>query len=218
MTTTRFNTRQNRPQTDWFEQFLEFLTTGSYVATDYTITNTGSPTIAVSTSEIGGACVFTTGGTSGNNTFHDSKQLVWKFTSGKALEFEARLKLSVVSDTDFVIGLQETDTTPLAVANGIWFGKDNGDALLDFHMAKASAQTDLTGIATMVNDTYVKVGFYYDGNDAHKMQVFLNDQRVGAIVITNAPTAALCLSIGVQTNSANARSLTVDYIRVRQER
>ncbi len=218
MTTTRFNTRQNRPQTDWFEQFLEFLTTGSYVATDYTITNTGSPTIAVSTSEIGGACVFTTGATSGNNTFHDGKLLMWKWTSGKAIEFEARFKLSNVSDTDFVMGLQVTDTTPLAVSDGIWFGKDNGDALLDFHVAKSSSQTDLLGIATMANDTYVKIGFYYDGTDAHKMQVFLNDQRVGAVPITNVPTAALCLSIGVQTNSANARALTIDYWRIRQER
>lgn len=218
MTTSRFNTRMNRPQTDWFELFLEFLTTGAYVATDYTITSTGTPTIAVSTSEIGGALVLTTGATSGNNTFHDSKQLVWKFTSGKALEFEARIKLSNVADTDLVIGLQVTDTTPLAVSDGIWFGKDNGDAFLDFHVAKGSVQTDLINVAQMANDTWIKIGFYYDGTDAHKMQVFLNDQRFGAVPIANVPTAALCLSIGVQTNSANARSLSVDYIRARQER
>lgn len=218
MTTSRFNTRQNRPQTDWFELFLEFLTTGAYVATDYTITSTGTPTIAVSTSEIGGALVLTTGATSGNNTFHDSKQLVWKWTSGKALEFETRFKLSVVADVDLVLGLQVTDTTPLAVTDGIWFAKDNGDAFLDFRIAKASAQTDLTNIATLANDTWIKAGFYYDGTDAHKMQVFINDVRIGAVPITNSPTAALCLSIGVQTNSANARSLSVDYIRVRQER
>lgn len=228
MTTSRFNTRFNRPQTDWFEQFQDFTTTGSYVATDYTITNTGSPTIAVSTSEIGGAVVFTTGATSGNNTFHDSKQLIWKFTpqslagtnvvQGKALEFEARLKISNVLDTDFVIGLQNTDTTPLAVTDGIWFGSDNGDALLDFHVAKGSAQTDLTGVTTLVNDTYFKVGFYYNGQDGDRMQVFLNDNRVGAVPVTNVSISALCLSIGIQTNSANARALTLDYFRIRQER
>jgi hypothetical protein len=123
-----------------------------------------------------------------------------------------------VLQADFVIGLQITDTTMLDVTDGIFFQKDDGDALLDFHVEKNNTATDVAGVATLVADTYIKVGFYYDGVDS-TIQIFINDVRVGAAAITNAPDdEELAISFGIQNGQAVANVLSLDYIRCVQQR
>lgn len=210
---------QNNPQTDFVEYYNDFTKTSDYTAGDWTITAlAGTNTIAVDTDDANGVLRLTSGATEDNGSGYNQKIECWRFAANKALEFEARFKMNDVTQADCVIGLQITDTTPYAVSDGAWFGTDDGDALLDFHLAKASAQSDTAGVATLVDDTWIKVGFYYDGVDAN-VQIFINDVRVGAVPFaTYAPTTELCISLAHTTGEAVANTMDIDYIRVRQQR
>jgi len=115
------------------------------------------------------------------------------------------------------MGLQITDTTPLAVSNGVYFRKDDDDAYLDFVVMKGSTATTATAVHTVVNDTYLVVGFYYNGVDA--VEYYVDDVKIGTSVTTYLPdTEELTISFGVQNGAAAAKILSVDYILAAKER
>ena len=58
----------------------------------------------------------------------------------------SRFKVSDATQSDFVMGLQITDTTPLATTDGVFFIKDDGDTNLDSIVEKDSTSTDTTAI------------------------------------------------------------------------
>jgi len=141
----------------------------------------------------------------------------FKFASGKKLWFKSRFKVSDVTQSDFIMGLQITDTTPLAVTDGVYFRKDDGDTDLDFVVIKDSTATTTTMSGLLANDTYVTVGFYYNGSN--KIDIFVNDVRRGSSVTTNLPDdEELTISFGIQNGEAASKSMSVDYIFVAKER
>lgn len=211
---------QDLPRMNFIEFVNDFLATSDYTAGDWTITALqGTNTIAVNTGAHGGTLDLVTGATENDGSGYNYKIEAFKPAIGKALEFEARFKINDVTQSDFIIGLQITDTTPFAVSNGIYFQSDDGDALLDFHAVKATVDSATAGIATLVDATYIKVGFYYDGV-GDTIQIFVDDVRVGAVnAATYLPTAEeLCISLAFTTGEAVAQTLSLDYIRVIAER
>lgn len=200
----------------WFDDFDD------YVAAEWTITETGTGTRAVGNLD-GGILVITNGAVDNDANFlqwsgstNAATVETWKFESEKPLWFKARFKLSDVVESDFVMGLQITDTTPLAVTDGLYFLKADGSATLNL-LATLNSTSTTTAVGTLVNDTYVTVGFYYDGGS--KIDVFLNDVRVGSSVTTNLVTdEELTISFGIQNGEAVAKVLSVDYIFVSKSR
>jgi hypothetical protein len=141
----------------------------------------------------------------------------WKFVAGKKLWFKARFKVSDATQSDFVMGLQITDTAPVATTDGVYFRKDDGDALLDFVVTKDSVATTQTGVYTVVSDTYLTTGFFYDGTTS--IDVFVNDAKVASSVLTNlVDDEELTISFGVQNGEAVIKTMSVDYIFVAKER
>ena len=190
-------------------------------------TNGGSPTIAVDVDDVGGQLSVATGGTDTNSTSHQSKIEAFKFVSGKALEFECAFSLDDVVDSIFQIGLAITDTTPLDATDRLTFKKEDTENTLSFKCTKdGTTVSELADFVTLVNNTQVKVGFYYDGSvaavagtgNAPTIDVFLNDVRVGAVPITNAPDTEMCLSFHLVTGKTGAVTAKIDYLRVVQER
>lgn len=205
----------------WFDDF------DSYAAGDWVITTTedgaGSATEAVGDID-GGALVITN-----DAADDDADFLQWaggsggaiesfKFESGKELWFKCRFKVSDATQSDFVIGLQITDTTPLAVTDGVYFRKDDGDTNLDHVIVKDSTATTSSAVHTMADDTYITCGFYYDGDSG--IDVWVNDASVAAeVATTNLPDdEELTISFGIQNGEAVAKSMTIDYISVVKER
>lgn len=217
MTTKRiFLDGRTAAREDYYEYFNDFLNTGDYASGDWTTTNAGSGTIAVSTGAAGGILVLTGGSADDALIVVQNKIEGFKFVAGKKLAFQARFKLSDVTQSDAVIGLQITDTTPLAVSDGIFFRKDDGDAFLDFVVCKNATETQKTAVATLVNDTYVKVGAYYDGS---KLAVYIDDVAVADCALTNiVDDEELCISIAVQNGEAVSKIMSVDYVRAISER
>lgn len=199
----------------WFDDFDKF------TAADWTITTTeagaGSAAEAVGNLD-GGVLVITNDDADDDADFLQWTKETFKFETGKRLYFAARVKVSDATQSDLVLGLQITDTTPLAVSDGIFFRKDDGDANLDFVVTKDSAATTKTAVSTLADDTWVKLGFYYDGSGSD-IDILVNDVVIASAALTNVPDdEELAVSFGIQNGEAVAKVLSVDYIVAAKER
>ena len=132
--------------------------------------------------------------------------------------FSCRFKVSDATQTDLAIGLHITDTDPFGgVTDGIFFRKADGSTSLEFVVEKDSGESTLT-TATLADDTFVTIGFYYDTKD-RLFHVYKDNREIGTVVNTNAPDDEdLAISFGIKNGEAAAKVLTLDYINVAKER
>jgi hypothetical protein len=195
----------------------------TYAAGDWTITTTeagaGSATEAV-TDKDGGALLITNA--AGDNDL-DNLQLAgesFAMEAGKQAWFSCKFQVSDATQSDVFFGLiikAATDPVGTAPTDGIFFRKDDGDALIDFVVTKDSTATTATGIATLVDATDIELAFYYDGVD--KIEYFVDDVRTGSSVTTNLPdNEVLSVMMHLQNGEAVAKTMTVDWIMGAKER
>lgn len=199
----------------YFEDFDRF------AAAEWTITTTetgaGSASEAL-TNEDGGVLLVTNDDADDDADFFNKVGESFLMASGKKARFKIRLKTSDATQSDIVAGLQITDTTPLAVSDGIFFRKDDGAAAVTLVVCKNSTETETATIATMADDTYINLEWVYNGSD--KIQIFVDDALVATqSTLTNLPDdEALTVSFGIQNGEAAAKTLSVDYILAIKER
>lgn len=205
--------------------FTDFL---SYNTADWVITTTeagaGSATETLSSAIAGGVLVVTNDSADDDADFFQyaggSGAVVepFKYVAGKRLRFVTRFKLSDATESDFVAGLQITDTTPLAVSDGIFFRKSDGDATLQLVICKNSTES-VIDVTELADDTFVTAEFYYDGS---ALRAYVDGVlTVGATStdMANVPDdEQLTLSFGIQNGAAASKVLSVDYIGAWQER
>ena len=181
----------------------------SFIAAEWTITKTQSGATQAVANGLGGILALTN--TAANNDLN-AIQLAnetFAFTAGKRAWFKCRFQLSSATNAAAVIGLQITDTTPLAVSDGVFFSKAAASTTLNLVVEKTSTATT-TVVGTMADATYVDAGFYYDGQSA--ITAYLNGQSVATSVVTNLPTHTLCISAAVSNGTAAAQTMNCDYI------
>lgn len=209
--------------TKLFTYFDDFEMSGgasTAVAVNYIITTTeagaGSASEVI-TDETGGVLLITNDAADNDADFFQSVAEVIKFEAGKKVWFKARFKVSDATQSDFVMGLQIRDTSPLDVTDGVFFMKDDGDANLDFYVEKNNTASSATAIATVSDATYLTVGFHYNGTDA--VYYYVNDVLKGSLATTNlVDDEELTVSFGIQNGEAVAKTMSVDYILVAKER
>lgn len=188
----------------------------TYTAANWTVTEVGTATQAL-TDEDGGVLLITNDANDDDSSFQQKVGESFLFETGKKLWFNARFKVSDATQSDFVMGLQITDTTPLSVTDGVYFRKDDADANIDFVVIKDSTATTSEAIAVAEDNTYINLGFYYNGKD--KIEYFVDRKKVGTSVVTNLPDdEALTISFGIQNGEAVAKTMRVDYILSVKER
>lgn len=187
-----------------------------YTAADWTVTEVGVATQALSDGD-GGLLLITNAAADDNSSFNQKVGESFTFETGKKAWFEARFQASDATQSDIVIGLQITDTTPLDVTDGIFFLKSDGAATVDFLVEKNNTATTTSSVATLVDDTNIRLGFFWDGVD--KIIIFVDGIAVNSSVTTNLPDdEALTVSFGIQNGEAVAKTMTVDYIVAAKER
>ena len=202
----------------FYGYFNDFMT---YNSGDFTVTTTeagtGSATEAIG-SIAGGALVLTNAAGDNDLDFLQLKGESFKLSSSKRAFFEARFKVSDATQSDVVMGLQITDTTPLAVSDGVYFMKDDGDTNLDFHIEKDGTDTTTAAVTTLADDTFVTVGFFIDPNTS-QVSYFIGEAEPVGVVNTNLPDdEELTVSFGIQNGEAAAKTMTIDYVNVICER
>lgn len=205
----------------WFDDFDD------YAAAQWVITTTeagaGSATEVISNAD-GGVLLITNDAADDDADFFqwsgtDASGAVetFKFVAGKRLFFKARFQVSDATQSDVVIGLQITDTTPLAVTDGAYFRKDDGDANLDFVVLKDSAGTTTTAFSTLTSATWTELAFHYDGKSS--IEIFKDGVKLATSAVTGLPDdEELTVSFGIQNGEAVAKTMSIDYIFVAKER
>lgn len=186
-----------------------------YTAADWTVTEVGVATQALA-DEDGGVLLVTNAALDNDSSFSQKVGESFLFASGKKAWFDCRFKVSDATQSDVVIGLQITDTTPLDVSDGVFFRKDDGDANIDFVVEKDNVATEAVA-GTLVDDTYIRLSFFYDGKSAIKY--FVDGSHVGTSAVANLPDdEVLTVSFGVQNGEAVAKTMSLDYIMAAKER
>lgn len=206
-----------QPDPTKFHTFFDDFDT--YTAADWTVTETGVATQALADGD-GGWLLVTNAAADNDASFSQKVGESFLLEAGKKAFFKARFKVSDATQSDFVIGLQITDTTPLDATDGVYFQKDDGDALLDVYVRKdaTTGSTSATGIATVVSDTFLTVGWYYNGVD--EVAYYVNDVQLGHLDGSSSflPDTELTVSFGIQNGEAVAKTMTVDFIFAAKER
>ena len=200
--------------------FNDFLVAQDYAATDWVVTTTeagaGDATEAIAADEACGALLITNDAADNDLDALQSAEETWRLTAGKQTWFETRLKISDADQMDLFVGLSITDTTALASTDQCGFLLADGSAALSAVTLKDSAGTTTSSVATLADSTYVKLGFHYDG--ISKIKYFVNRSLVATHTTGIPDNENLALTIHVQNGEAVAKTCTIDYFYVAQER
>ncbi len=213
--------------TQWHTYFNDF---DSYVAGDWTITNVGTTPTQALTDVNGGALLLTMAATDDSSCQLQKKSESFLLASGKRTLFKTRFTVSDATQSDWVVGLVITDTTVIGVAagdgatDGIFFQKDDGDTNIDFYVQNNTTTGQLTTTAFTTADaagTFMTLAFEFDGK--RYVKLFKNDVHVYTVDLTTTlttylPDTELTVTFGVQNGEAVAKTMTMDYIFVAQER
>lgn len=135
-------------------------------------------------------------------------------TGIRALYFGARFKISDATQSDFFIGLCDTDTDILGGADdSIGFRKADGSTAVSFVTEKAGTET--TAAAYTADTGYHIVEFYYDADNSY-LEAFVDGVSLGSVAVTNLPDEEQRVSIHFLAGEAVAKTMTVDWVRVIQ--
>lgn len=190
----------------------------NYTATDWTITVVGTSTPALVAGD-GGLLAIATSATSADSAFLQKTIASFSFETGKPAWFAARFKVSTLATT-VVMGLQVIDTTPLDVTDGIYFLSTTATGAITGIVRKnATTGSTSAAVGTLVADTMTELAWYWDGKDTVSFyQDKVQKASVTGVAASYLPDTTCTVSFGVQTDSANARTMTVDYIHAIKSR
>jgi hypothetical protein len=191
----------------WFTYFSDFLT---YVASEWTVTETQAGATQALAAGVGGQLVLTN--TDADNDVVQLQGAAAFNLSGSApCVFSSKFKASDVVESDIFVGLMITDTSPIDATDGIYFYKADGAAALVLRINKNSTVTDVA-CGNMVADTFIEAEFFYNGKDG--IEVFIDGVAIYNAPLTNLPNDEnLALTLSLMNGEAVAgKTLTVDWV------
>lgn len=207
-----------QPDPTLFHTYLNDFDT--YTAGDWTVTETDATATQALTAGDGGLLLITNTAADNDLVALQKNPAAFTFTAGKKTFFRCRFKVSDATQSDLVFGLQVVDATPLDVTDGIYFVKADGVATVNFICRKdaSTGSTTASAVATLADDTFVELGFYYDGQSRVAYEV--NGSVLGSLDASSTflPDAICTVSFALQNGEAVAKTMTVDYVYVAKER
>lgn len=203
------------------EDFVSYdaaATTGDYVLTQATAGAAAISTAAPGVLELDSGSTTVTQGANLQRV-----KSVFLPASGKDIWFETTIKVVDTFDkVELFVGLSDVETAIIgssanASDNHIGWQCVTDDGVLLFTSEKAGTGTTAAA-ATIAEDTYISLGFYYDGT-ADTVQQYINGSAVGtAIATANIPKVALVPSFVCQSAGTNDPILHIKGYRVFQLR
>lgn len=190
----------------------------TYLASQWTITTTGTGTVALVDGN-GGLVAITNSAADNDAVFLQTVKESFFPVVGKKTFFKTRVKVSDATQSDLLVGLQITDTTPLDATDGIYFYKADDAATVSIFVRKNATTGSTTAVVgTLTDDTFVELAWFYDGID--RLYYAFNGTIIGFLdaSATYLPDVALAVSWGLQNGAAAAKVGTFDYLFVAQER
>ena len=140
---------------------------------------------------------------------------------------EARLKVDEANtdDANVIVGLSDAagadmlldnGAGPAASYDGAVFFKVDGTLAWQFETSNAGDQVTNAAVGTYTDDTFAKVGFYFDG--ATTITPYFNGTAGTAHTISCTGLQEMHLFFGVKTGSTNEEAIEIDYIKCVQLR
>lgn len=177
-------------------------------------------TIVISDAEVGGVLALTT-----NDADNDALNIqlngeAFAVTANKRIDFEARFKVTDVSEADWFIGLASTSTGQLVLAgvnDSIGFQCPDSTGDIDTVLEDDTSDTGADSTKDLADDTFVTCRFEINGTSSVTFWidgVFISTATTGLI----DAGAALTPSIEIRNDGAAANTIEVDYIMVAQDR
>ena len=186
----------------------------TFVSGDWTLTEIGAGGAAALIAGDGGLLQLTTDALDNDAIQLQNTVATFLMESGTLAWVKTRCKIEKAVESDFLIGLAATDSTVFDVTDGIFFQKDDGDDDIDIYVKKDSTtgQNVETAVGTIVADTFITLGFYYDGKSS--VEAYINDVKVATLDASSTylPDAALAVTMAYRNGEAGANDLTIDYI------
>jgi hypothetical protein len=199
-----------------FQNYDATATTGDYLLTQAT-TGTG----AISTAAPGVLELDSASSTATQGANLQRIKSCFLPAANKSIWFEAKVKVVDTFDKcELFVGLSELDTTMLATsanssANHIGWQCVTDNGVLLFVSEKATVVTTQASV-TIAENTYVRLGFFYDGA-ADTLTQYVNGVRTGtAIATANIPKVALFPSFVCQSGGTNDPIMHIAGYRIIQ--
>jgi hypothetical protein len=234
-TATRGTVLWDYPRPDPTKVYQYFNDFDTYVAGDWTVTEINDATQALEADAPFGALKVTLAGADNDGSQAQLTTETFTLAIGKKAWFKSRFKISDATQSDFAIGLIILDTTILGsvdsdgATDGIFFSKEDGDTALDISCQKdtTTGQLRATSIATVADDTYLTVGFEFDGK--RYIRYFVNDVQKGSLDLTPLspvsgaatdylPNTPVTVSYALLAGEAEATTFHIDYLFAAIER
>lgn len=145
----------------------------------------------------------------------------WQLDPVKKLFMRCRVNVNNITLSDMIMGLQITDTTPLAVSDGLFFRKSEGAATVNMVAVKDSVEATLALGSIVIAPTFTDLDLYWDGGGVANGRLYgaLNGTIAGFIQpgVSFPDDEPLTVSLAVQNGSAAARTMQIDRVLIIQE-
>jgi len=180
-----------------------------WTADHWTETDIAGTNTVAATDAQGGAILLTTGATEDNGVSIQFKGEAFKMTANDPCYFGCKFACNDVDQSDIMVGLVITDTSPFAgVTDGVYFLSVDGAATFTFETELNSSATS-TAAGTLVDATEVFVEFYWNGTS---FEAFVDGTSLGSVATTLPTDEELTPTIAILTGEAAAQTLTVTYL------
>lgn len=189
------------------------------LSTEWTITATsaGTGTSVISTPDAdGGLARITTATFEDDGIFAQTIGETFLLESGKKTFLKARFQVGDAIQSDLIVGLHSTDTTPQDATMRFLFESVDGSAAVYFNNDDNTTDTDSETIATLTDDTFFDLAAYYDGKTT--IAVYANGALIDKITGIGIPGAEMAVGFGYLNGAVGAETADFDYIFVAKER
>lgn len=211
----------------WMDQAWEFSDAAAAAPVGFTTTKTGTgTTTAPEVAGMFGALSITNSGADNDAVFIQSKGHIAASDAGKRMQFACRVAMSDATQTDVIMGITSTDTTPIGaaateetgVSDGMYFLKIDGATDWRFVVRSGSATIAYpTALGTITAATADTLAFDYNPQNK-EVSVYVNNVKKTTVTATTFPAGVQFLQMGVQNGDAAARTLQIDWVGFAQER
>jgi len=145
----------------------------------------------------------------------------FQFIGGQKFWFLHRIKASAIAGVMALnFGMSKVSGGTIATTDRLYFTKPASSTSLNLvSVVNNTSTTLLTGITTVAADTYLDVGFYFDGTD---LQVFVSDNMVARVPGVTIGATGTTISNAVMSpffglTPVATETVTIDYAIVAQE-
>jgi len=198
----------------YFNDFDEYNSTDNWTET---ATSAGSGTSATSFADVdGGAVRITTAANENDGLFAEKSGESFLIETGKKAFIKTRLRVGDATQSDLIVGLHSTDTTPLDATLRFAFISEDGSASVFFNVDDNTTDADSDSVATLADDTWITLAAYYDGKG--NIELYADGEKQTTMTSVDVPGDNMAVGFGYLNGAAGAETTDIDYILIAKER